>query len=337
VISDVKIPVSTSTTVDYFDVYIVNVADFSPFNVELDGRTIKNDFYRYSVQGQEGHDEILGEGNYINYKYRGYDPRVGRLDWAVDPLSPYYPELTPYQFSSNRVIDGVELEGLEWSSTRTTDSFTGITTVTLRAKILVEVGQGVDFSEEQISSFKEAAISRFESTYSGQSKDGKTVFKSELEVVTVEEVELDDFEVMGTGTILTTIGGNAIANVQGGETRGQAKFLGGKGILENEVIVYSRTSEGISIDMQSLARTLAHELGHTAGLLHPWDPNQDVDDINQNRRPPLLEFPLDKDIKTNILNSEANPNPELKSNRGTKVTIGQLEKMTKEIESETKK
>lgn len=115
VISDIKIPVATGTTVDYFDVYIVNVADFSPFNVELDGRTIKNDFYRYSVQGQEGHDEILGEGNYINYKYRGYDPRVGRLDWRVDPLSSSYPHNSPYAFSENRVLDGVELEGLEWA------------------------------------------------------------------------------------------------------------------------------------------------------------------------------------------------------------------------------
>src|SRR5690554_4500093 len=34
--------------------------------------------HRYSFQNQEHHDEIRGKGNYINYKYRGYDPRVGR-------------------------------------------------------------------------------------------------------------------------------------------------------------------------------------------------------------------------------------------------------------------
>ena len=69
--------------------------------------------YRYGFQGQEEDDEIKGEGNSINYKYRMHDPRIGRF-FAVDPLSPKYPELTPYQFSSNRVIDGVELEGLEY-------------------------------------------------------------------------------------------------------------------------------------------------------------------------------------------------------------------------------
>ena len=41
-----------------------------------------------------------------------HDPRIGRF-FAVDPLTKKYPELTPYQFSSNRTIDYVELEGLE--------------------------------------------------------------------------------------------------------------------------------------------------------------------------------------------------------------------------------
>lgn len=114
VISDVKYPISSdNSTIDSYEVGIVNIADYSPFGVQLDGRTFENDFYRRSFQNQEHHDEIKGKGNYMNYKYRGYDPRIGRLDWTLDPLAPKYPELTPYQFSSNRVLDGVELEGLE--------------------------------------------------------------------------------------------------------------------------------------------------------------------------------------------------------------------------------
>ncbi len=41
-----------------------------------------------------------------------YDPRVGRF-FAVDPLTAKYPWNSPYAFSENRVIDGVELEGRE--------------------------------------------------------------------------------------------------------------------------------------------------------------------------------------------------------------------------------
>lgn len=68
--------------------------------------------YRYGFQGQEKDDELKGEGNSMNYTFRMHDPRVGRF-FAVDPLTYKYPFYTPYQFSGNRVIDMIELEGLE--------------------------------------------------------------------------------------------------------------------------------------------------------------------------------------------------------------------------------
>lgn len=57
-------------------------------------------------------NEIKGEGNSINYKYRMHDPRINRF-FAPDPLTHEYAGLSPYQFSGNRLIDGIELEGLE--------------------------------------------------------------------------------------------------------------------------------------------------------------------------------------------------------------------------------
>ncbi len=71
--------------------------------------------YRYGFQGQEKDDEIKGEGNSINFKFRMHDPRVGRF-LSLDPLSASYPHNSPFAFSENRVIDGVELEGAEWES-----------------------------------------------------------------------------------------------------------------------------------------------------------------------------------------------------------------------------
>ena len=70
------------------------------------------DTYRYGFQGQELDNEIKGEGNSINYKFRMHDPRVGRF-FAVDPLFRQYPYNSPYAFSENRLIDAFELEGLE--------------------------------------------------------------------------------------------------------------------------------------------------------------------------------------------------------------------------------
>jgi RHS repeat-associated protein len=70
--------------------------------------------YRYGFQGQEKDDEIKGEGNSLNYTFRMHDPRVGRF-FAIDPLTGKYPWNSPYAFSENRVLDGIELEGLEVS------------------------------------------------------------------------------------------------------------------------------------------------------------------------------------------------------------------------------
>ena len=96
-----------------------------PTNITIDNLTIEQVVtstetctvavgeYRYGFQGQEKDDEVKGSGNSVNYKYRMHDPRIGRF-FSVDPLAPSYPHNSPYAFSENRVIDGVELEGLEY-------------------------------------------------------------------------------------------------------------------------------------------------------------------------------------------------------------------------------
>ncbi len=91
---------------------IRNISDYSPFGVLLKERTVESADFRRGFQGQEHDDEVKGDGNSVNYKYRMHDPRVGRF-FAVDPISANYPWNSPYAFSENRLIDGVELEGLE--------------------------------------------------------------------------------------------------------------------------------------------------------------------------------------------------------------------------------
>ena len=71
--------------------------------------------YRYGFQGQEMDNELKGRGNSLNYTFRMHDPRVGRF-LSVDPLTSSYPHNSPYAFSENRVIDGMELEGAEYLS-----------------------------------------------------------------------------------------------------------------------------------------------------------------------------------------------------------------------------
>ncbi|UKB86419.1 HNH endonuclease [Chryseobacterium sp. MEBOG06] len=69
--------------------------------------------YRYSTQGQEKQEDT----KWSSFKWRNYDPTIGRF-FNIDPLSEKYAYQSHYNFSENRVVDGRELEGLEWVSTK---------------------------------------------------------------------------------------------------------------------------------------------------------------------------------------------------------------------------
>jgi RHS repeat-associated protein len=92
---------------------VLKYKDYYPLGAPMPGRSFNSGEYRYGFQGQEMDNEIKGVGNSINYKFRMHDPRIGRF-FSIDPLTAKYPHNSPYAFSENRVIDGVELEGLEF-------------------------------------------------------------------------------------------------------------------------------------------------------------------------------------------------------------------------------
>jgi RHS repeat-associated protein len=72
--------------------------------------------YKYKFQGQERQDE-LGL-NWDSFKFRNYDFAIARF-FNIDPLAEEFSYQSPYNFSENRVIDGVELEGAERLSVHT--------------------------------------------------------------------------------------------------------------------------------------------------------------------------------------------------------------------------
>ena len=52
---------------------------------------------------------------------RIYNPALGKF-LSVDPITAQYPELTPYQFASNRPIDGIDLDGKEYVESSIADN-----------------------------------------------------------------------------------------------------------------------------------------------------------------------------------------------------------------------
>ena len=74
----------------------------------MPGRTYNN-LPRYTFNGKE-YDKETG---YIDYGMRIYDSRLGRF-LSVDLLTRKYAMLSPFQYASNRPIDGIDLDGLEY-------------------------------------------------------------------------------------------------------------------------------------------------------------------------------------------------------------------------------
>jgi YD repeat-containing protein len=125
-ITDKKIPVDNNSDgiIDYYIADIVNVQDYYPGGMTMPGRKYNNGSqYRYGFQNQEVDKELWSGA--ISFEYRVEDPRLVRF-FSVDPLAANYPHNSPYAFAENRLIDGVELEGLEWEPTKDKkDNITG--------------------------------------------------------------------------------------------------------------------------------------------------------------------------------------------------------------------
>ena len=68
--------------------------------------------YRFGFNGKENDNDVKGFGNEQDYGMRIYDPRLGKF-LSLDPLTKKYPELTPYQFASNKPIKYVDVDGAE--------------------------------------------------------------------------------------------------------------------------------------------------------------------------------------------------------------------------------
>lgn len=89
---------------------VKSYSDYYAFGMQMPGR-YANDGYRYGFNGKENDQET----GWQDYGMRMYNPKLGRF-FTVDPIARLYPELTPYQFASNRPIDGIDLDGLEYYS-----------------------------------------------------------------------------------------------------------------------------------------------------------------------------------------------------------------------------
>jgi RHS repeat-associated protein len=159
VISDKKVGVtSDNATVDYYVAEVLSQTDYYPFGMAMPGRTLSlAKGYRFGFNGKENDNEVKGEGNQQDYGMRIYDPRLGRF-LSVDPLMNSYSMLTPYQFASNRPIDGIDLDGGEY--------VTYLVIITNKSKVVIQIANYMNMTADQIKEIHGMSEKNFYYQYS---------------------------------------------------------------------------------------------------------------------------------------------------------------------------
>ncbi|WP_299883972.1 DUF6443 domain-containing protein [uncultured Lacinutrix sp.] len=272
VVSDVKIPTFTGSTLAYFNTDVKAYNDYYPFGMLLPGRHGNSSDYRYGFQGQELDNEIKGEGNSINYKFRMHDPRVGRF-FAVDPMEAIYNWYSPYAFSGNRVVDAFEMEGLQpFIKTKGRTLVAGVKfKVTNKTKINSEIidkilhGLKIKFKTE---------LSKEINTPNHNQLEGAVVIDNDAsyEILFLPKKEFNEMLIAENKATKQQIENGifvAIANnIKGDkiyisdETLGQFTV---DWLDPNDLLPYEEE------DIDNAANVIFHELAHLLGLLHTYD------------------------------------------------------------------
>lgn len=286
--------------------YITEENNYYPFGLKHIG--YNNDggspTYQYKYQSQE-----LQETGFYSFKWRNYMPDVGRF-FNIDPLAESFPYNSTYAFAENRVIDGRELEGLEWVSTKNDQGVT-----TSRQLTVSITNSSTKLNDKQFNKLVESIKTDFSKTYGA---DGAT---ANLVVSDKATIKVDFVDLKGTPTV-DKDGNDAV------------KFTGGvAGSLDNtQENKFSVTAsvDGEKRSTGDMKRSFGHEAGHTAGLRHPFDPKQEVADVKQGA--PGVKTST---VTSNLMNSDANKvNP---SSSGTTLTTSQFKRMDELIQSQQPK
>jgi RHS repeat-associated protein len=256
---------------------IRNSTDYSPFGVELDGRTVSLDGYRFGYQGSEKDNEFKGEGNSYTTEFRQLDPRLGRwlsVDPVVQPWQSFYCSMDDNPVTHNDLLGNVTND---WIITYTVKADgTHVVHIKLTAA-------SINNSDKKFNmkAFNNAVKSQIKESYSITYMDSETIlkpkkmpgdrpdilvpqinyFKVQVEV-DVEIRTIYNINQLNSKEHLIHIENSSEAKKQaGGENiYGQANMKGTDVLLNADIV--QQIIDGND------KNTIPHEFGHSLGLEH---------------------------------------------------------------------
>ncbi|PKL80370.1 MAG: hypothetical protein CVV25_04365 [Ignavibacteriae bacterium HGW-Ignavibacteriae-4] len=297
-----------------FKVDLSSANTYYPFGMLMPDRNWSSEWYRYGFQGQEKDDELKGEGNSVNYTYRMDDTRLGRF-FTIDPLAPTYPWNSPYAFSENRVIDGAELEGAEWSE-KVVQKSDGKTEIQRFVYIQVIDKTSSAVPLEYIQQFKDEFKKKFSEMMSGgDTKDIDYLMKPEWITFTDKEAAfklelIDEFKGDPSNPEAKTVkvGENADS-------------------YSNTIVLKFLDLEGNLKSMKSLQNASLHDMTHPTGLVHIMSEQDEKNTLQQD----LIRQDIREDSENNVMY------PENHENFDRVVSSGQQKYVSKVIKKSNEK
>jgi RHS repeat-associated protein len=111
-VSDARIPhdAGTDGNIDFYTPVVKSAQDYYPFGMQMPGRKIKPNSYKFGYQGYEKDNNVAGQGNSYDTKFRQYDARLGRW-WSLDPKASKYPAFSDYAANANNPIVVIDEDG----------------------------------------------------------------------------------------------------------------------------------------------------------------------------------------------------------------------------------
>jgi RHS repeat-associated protein len=244
-VSDVKLPAAR----------VLSHTDYYAFGGAMAGRTgtLGGAGYRYGFNNQEQDSETKT----VHFRFREHDPRIGRF-WSVDPLAASYPWNSPYAFAENRVIDGIDLEGREWSTTKDKQGNVSHVNVNVNFSVDAEVIEKYGLSTSDIETYKQT-ISKALDRVIRTATDGKVGGSVTFNPVDAKKI----------GVSVPSL------NILLGTLREDGLFEEGSTTFQSATVSINNRSglKGLTI----FGLDAVHELFHTIRLDHPFAVTQSLD------------------------------------------------------------